>query len=63
MILSPEAAENLIDLIEGGLTMFDDDADRAAGATDCPMGCSIEPDAYCVHGYLSAEETMLRTVL
>lgn len=62
MKLSPDACAELIDAIDSGLTPFDYEADSLQGQTDCPEGCSIEPDAYCVHGYLSAEETMLRTV-
>lgn len=60
--LSPNAADDLIDAIEQGASMFDFDADSLAGATDCPKGCTIEPDGHCVHGYLSAQETLLRTV-
>ena len=59
---SPSAADELIDAVEGGLTMFDYDADDLAGQTDCPDGCVVEPDGYCRHGWLSAQETMLRTI-
>jgi hypothetical protein len=59
---SPKACDELIDAIEAGMTMFDYGTDSLAGATDCPKGCTVEPDAHCVHGYLSAEETLLRTV-
>jgi hypothetical protein len=59
--LSPEAARELLDMIEGGATMFDMEADDAQGNTDCPDGCVVEPDGFCRHGYLSAFETLLRT--
>jgi hypothetical protein len=62
LTLSPRSRDELIDSIESGLTMFDYSSDSMAGATDCPKGCTVEPDAHCVHGYLSAEETLLRTV-
>lgn len=61
MQLSPIAAAELIDAVEGGLSMFDYEADDLQGQTDCPEGCSVEPDGYCRHGYLSAMETLLRT--
>jgi hypothetical protein len=32
-----------------------------SGMTDCPDGCIVEPDGQCPHGWLSAEETLLRT--
>jgi len=60
--LSPDAANDLIDAVENGLSMFSFESDDLEGATDCPEGCTIEPDAYCRHGYLSASETMLRLV-
>ena len=27
------------------------------GETDCPEGCTVEPDGTCPHGYLSAGRT------
>jgi hypothetical protein len=60
--LSPKACERLLDAVEEGLTPFDYEADDLQGETDCPEGCKVEPDGYCAHGYLSAMETMLRTV-
>jgi hypothetical protein len=62
MKLSPIAADELLDAIENGLSMFDYEADDLEGQTDCPEGCTVEPDAFCRHGWLSASETMLRTV-
>lgn len=60
MRLSPDAARELIDAVEAGLSPFAYEADDMQGATDCPYGCQVEPDGYCRHGYLSACETMLR---
>lgn len=55
---SPDAADELIRAIESGdLSPFDFDADDAMGATDCPEGCTVEPDGHCPHGYLSAALT------
>jgi hypothetical protein len=60
--LSPEACKDLLDAIERGLSPFDYEADDLEGQTDCPDGCVVEPDGYCRHGWLSASETLLRTV-
>ena len=54
---SPEAAKKLIAAIEGGMTPFDYDADEMMGATDCPNGCTVEPDGTCPHGFESAALT------
>ncbi len=55
---SPRAWEDLSAAIEDGeLTPFDLEADDAMGATDCPHGCSVEPDGHCGHGYESAALT------
>ena len=55
---SPEAAAQLLEAIaSGAITPFDEDADGAQGATDCPDGCTVEPDGHCPHGYLSAART------
>lgn len=62
MKLSPEAADYLITAVMDGLSPFDYETDRLQGATDCPEGCVVEPDGHCSHGWLSALETMLRTV-
>lgn len=60
MKLSPDAARELVDAVADGLSMFDMETDDLQGATDCPDGCTVEPDGYCRHGYLSAEESMFR---
>jgi hypothetical protein len=57
MKLSPNACEELLDAVEAGGSTTD-----LEEQTDCPEGCVVEPDAYCAHGYLSAAETLLRTV-
>ena len=57
MRTSPDAARDLIDAIEA-----DESYSDREGVTDCPDGCEVEPDGYCYHGYLSAAETVLRTV-
>jgi hypothetical protein len=49
---SPNAAADLIDLIEGGVYV-----DEEQGYTDCPEGCIVEPDGICSHGYESAALT------
>jgi hypothetical protein len=41
---SPDAAEEL----EASMDFED------LGKTDCPEGCTVEPDGTCPHGYLSA---------
>ena len=41
---SPIAAAHLVD--ENDFEMM--------GETDCPEGCSVEPDGTCPHGYESA---------
>lgn len=52
---SPNAAKKLMDAItDGGLSAVDYEADDYMGATDCPDGCTVEPDGYCSHGYKSA---------
>jgi hypothetical protein len=30
------------------------EAEELLGATDCPHGCSVEPDGSCAHGWRSA---------
>lgn len=58
MTPSTQAAAALLDVVESGdLTPFDLDADDRMGETDCPHGCSVEPDGVCPHGYLSAART------
>ncbi len=54
---SPDAFAELLDAVEAGASTED-----LEGATDCPDGCTVEPDGYCRHGYLSAQETLLRRV-
>jgi hypothetical protein len=60
--LSPDACATLLDAIESGMSPFDYETDNLEGATDCPEGCTVEPDGYCRHGWLTASETLLRTV-
>lgn len=56
---SPESAKELSEAIESGeITPFDYEADDMMGQTDCPEGCSVEPDGRCPHGYLSAALTL-----
>lgn len=55
---SPEAAQELMASIGGGLSPTSMEADDLQGATDCPDGCEVEPDGVCPHGYLSAARTL-----
>lgn len=55
---SPEAAAELLEAVESGeLSPFDYEADDFMGATDCPEGCSVEPDGHCPHRFKSAALT------
>jgi len=54
---SPDAAQRLKDAIGDGMSPFADDADLMMGETDCPNGCTVEPDGTCHHGYTSAAIT------
>jgi hypothetical protein len=58
MTKSPEAAVELSNAINDGLSHFSDEADEMMGATDCPDGCTVEPDGHCPHGYESAALTL-----
>ena len=51
---SPEAATELMRLLEAGASPIDEAVDDAMGATDCEEGCQVEADGRCPHGYLSA---------
>lgn len=52
---SPIAAKKLMTAItDNDLSAVDYEADEFMGATDCPEGCTVEPDGYCSHGYKSA---------
>ena len=55
---SPNAAQELEQAVEDGLSMFDYNAETIMGETDCPDGCAVESDGYCSHGYLSAARTL-----
>lgn len=55
---SDNAAQELKQAIEDGLSPFDYECDIMMGETDCPDGCTVEPDGYCYHGYLSAARTL-----
>lgn len=47
--VSPRAARELEEaVLTGG------EAEELLGATDCPHGCSVEPDGSCEHGWRSA---------
>jgi hypothetical protein len=48
--------EELLDALEEG------GSEDLEGQTDCAHGCYVEPDGCCPHGYLSAAETLIRTV-
>jgi hypothetical protein len=54
---SPEAAQELLELIGGGEPEGDEVTD-ALGMTDCQHGCMVEPDGTCPHGYRSAALTL-----
>ena len=49
---SPEAASELSVAIADGLELGE--LDEMQGQTDCPEGCTVEPDGRCPHGYESA---------
>lgn len=51
---SPDASSWLLDLIASGADPFSYDAEQAMGETDCPDGCTTDPDGYCPHGFESA---------
>lgn len=54
---SPDAAAELIRMIEDGMTPFDFECDDVMGATDCPDCGRVEPDGTCCHGFRSAALT------
>jgi len=51
---SPNAAQNLWEMLEDDSSATLSDFDDAIGETDCEYGCVVEPDGYCPHGYRSA---------
>ena len=59
---SPIAAKRLTepslngDGIEAAMEVYGDWEDQM-GETDCPEGCTVEPDGSCPHGWLSAGRT------
>lgn len=53
---SPNAAAELMEMIEDDMSEMD--GDDMMGATDCPEGCQVEPDGTCSHGYQSAGITL-----
>lgn len=53
---SPNAAAELCEALAGDSSLVElDDYQRA---TDCPDGCSTDPDGKCEHGYESAALTL-----
>jgi hypothetical protein len=55
---SPQAASRLQEAIDHGMTATAFEADDVMGETDCPDGCTVEPDGYCAHGFESAALTL-----
>lgn len=55
---SEDAAEHLAMLVESGLSPSHPEADEAMRATDCPEGCTTDPDGDCPHGWTSAARTL-----
>lgn len=58
MINSPGAAKELEKAIIDGLSPIDYECDYLMGQTDCPEGCTVEPDGRCYHLYKSAARTL-----
>ena len=53
---SPNAAAELLEALAGHSSL--DEMDDYQRATDCPDGCSTDPDGTCEHGYESAALTL-----
>ena len=53
---SPKASGYLLDLLDDESSFME--CEDAMGETDCPEGCTVEPDGICPHGFKSAGLTL-----